>query len=113
MGSTPAGVTNQKKTEGMRKQTMRVENMPSITELMIRRLPSLYLLQETKVEDVKEGSLLIKSIENNINIISGKLPDKADELKELLNTQIAIIEHGYAGVGDNFSKKIEHETANK
>ena len=95
---------------------MKVENLPSITELMIRRLPSLYPLQATKIEDSKDGHELLNSIENNIKIISVRLPKAGleKELQKKLDIQIAIIEHGYGGVGDNFNyEKIKYEAANK
>lgn len=84
---------------------MRVGNMPAMTELMIRRLPSLYPLRATSINSSNEGSALVKSIENNINIIKQHSAPVAEELKEKLDIQVAIIEHGYTGVGDNVDYK--------
>jgi len=99
-------------------QPMRVGNMPAMTELMIRRLPSLYPLQAVNIDSSKEGVKLTKSIQNNINIIKQHSVEIAAELQEKLNIQIAIIEHGYAGIGDNwgdnseYEKQRNHETKN-
>jgi len=90
-------------------QPMRVSNMPAMTELMIRRLPSLYPLQAVNIDSSKEGVKLTKSIQNNINIIKQHSVEIAAELQEKLNIQIAIIEHGYAGIGDN----IDYKSINK
>jgi len=88
---------------------MRVNNMPAITELMIRRLPSLYPLQAVSITSNNEGVALVKTIKNNINIVEQHSVQVAEELKEDLDIQIAIIEHGYEGVGDNWGDNSEYE----
>lgn len=77
---------------------MRINNMPQITELMIRKLPSLYPLKKIDIGNNEEGISLIKAIENNISIIKQYSKGTAEELSEKLEIQIAIIEHGYKGI---------------
>jgi len=77
---------------------MRINNMPQITELMIRRLPSLYPLKAVDIKTVEEGIFLTNSIKNNISIIGQYSKEIAQELTEKLEIQVAIIEHGYKGI---------------
>lgn len=87
-----------------------IDQLPAITEGMIRILPSYTITEPITLEQfgkIRAGthrnpnlkvSDIIAKIQDNIRLLKG---DNKAKLQEALNIQLAIIEHGYGGVCPN------------
>lgn len=84
-----------------------VIELPQNTKAMISLLPSYFFIRPYTEEELmntkcnhkfKTVGDIIKKINSNINEIGKKKPVLAQELSELLETQIQIICHGYSGI---------------
>lgn len=87
------------------KPQLRTDNIPQFVEIKIRLLPTFYPITACNIQASEEGYKMVNIIQKNIDNIKVYKTDVAKHLQDLLDIQVAIIEHGYGGIGDNIDYK--------
>ena len=88
----------------MARQITRVDQLPAMVRRTIHFLPTYFTtepISEKEMMETNNGTVgeVINGIKKNISLISN--PQVAKKVEEELETQIAIICHGYEGVCPN------------